>query len=286
MCAALLSLSISTGAAQDTNEGAATREDRRDLKVALQLYTVRDVGPFEERLALAAATGYRAVELPGDHGLDADTLAARLEAHGLAVTSAHVELEALRTSLEEVVAFHRRLGNDTVVVAWLPSSQRPSDPDGWRALGRELDALGARLRREGMQLGYHNHDFEMAAVGGRPVLDLLFEGADPENLSWQADVAWIDRGGRDPATMLRRHADRLLSIHAKDNAPPHQGEAEGGFADVGYGVLDWEEILPVAVEADVAWFIVEHDQPADAERTLRRSLGFLRDELAPLLGAP
>lgn len=83
------------------------------------------------------------------------------------------------------------------------------------------------------------------------------------NLMWQADGAWNERSGQDPAQLLSDHAGRVINIHAKDNYPEREGEKEGGFVTVGSGRLDWEAILPAAAETGVQYYIVEHDQPAD-----------------------
>lgn len=82
---------------------------------------------------------------------------------------------------------------------------------------RELNDVGAELREAGMQLAYHNHDFEMERVDGELIIGHILNTAEPENLMWQADVAWIDRGGQDPAGLLSDHAGRVISVHAKDN---------------------------------------------------------------------
>ena len=133
-----------------------------------------------------------------------------------------------------------------------------------------------------MQLAYHNHDFEMAELDGELIIDHLLSGADPEALLWQADVAWIDRGGQDPATLLREHSGRVVSIHAKDNYPAGEGEDEGGFATVGSGRLEWDAVLAAAAEAGVQYYIVEHDQPTDYQ-TIADSLEFLSANLPTAL---
>ena len=71
--------------------------------------------------------------------------------------------------------------------------------DGWRELGRELGQIAERLRRHGIELGYHNHHWEMAPKeGDKSALELLFEAAGASPLTWQADIAWLVRGGVEP----------------------------------------------------------------------------------------
>lgn len=264
--------------AQEASGGAA------ELPIAVQMYTLRDYGTTEEQFQFAADSGFSQVETVGTHDLSADEMNTLLDETGLAVVSSHVDLNTLRTDLEGVVAFNEAVGNSTIVMPYLGEDERPTDAAGWAELGAELGEIGAQLKASGLQLAYHNHDFEMAELDGELIIDHLLGGAaDPETLMWQADVAWIDRGGQDPAQLLSEHAGRVVSIHAKDNYPEGEGEDEGGFATVGTGVLEWGAVLPAAAEAGVQEYIVEHDSPVDYQ-TIADSFDFLSAELPAVLG--
>ncbi|CAN5892735.1 sugar phosphate isomerase/epimerase [soil metagenome] len=254
-----------------------------DLPIAVQMYTLRDYGSVEEQFQFAADSGFQNVETVGTHDLSAEEMNTLSDETGLSVISTHVDLNTLRTDLEGVIAFNEAIGNTNIVMPYLGEEDRPQDAAGWQELGAELDGIGAQLKQAGMQLAYHNHDFEMEEVEGELIIDHILNAADPENLMWQADVAWIDRGGQDPAQLLSDHAGRVISIHAKDNYPEGEGEDEGGFATVGSGRLDWDAILPAASEAGVQYYIVEHDQPADYG-TIADSHEFLSSTLPGVLG--
>lgn len=254
-----------------------------DLPVAVQMYTLRDYGTTEEQFQFAADSGFRYVETVGTHDLSADEMNALLEETGLQVVSTHVDLGTLRSDLQGVISFNEAVGNRNVVMPYLSEDDRPTSARGWAELGTELGEIGAQLQEAGMQLAYHNHDFEMEEVDGALVIDHLLNAADPANLMWQADVAWIDRGGQDPAELLSAHAGRVVSVHAKDNYPEGEGEDEGGFATVGGGRLDWGAVLPAAAEAGVQYYIVEHDSPTDYG-TIADSYRFLAAELPSVLG--
>ena len=79
-------------------------------------------------------------------------------------------------------------------------------PGGTERSRAEL-ALPIMLAGKGLGLAWHNHDFEMVALadGNRP-MDLLLEAAP--KLGWEADIAWIVRGGQDPVAWLGRHPAR------------------------------------------------------------------------------
>jgi sugar phosphate isomerase/epimerase len=247
------------------------------IPLAVQLYTLRNLKLDPDALlGEVAAAGYAGVELAGDLGLDADSLRSLLEKYNLKAVSAHVPLQMLENDLPEVVRFHKTIGNDTLVVPWIPESERSKAAEGWKALGKRLNRLGRRLHMANMRLLYHNHDFEMALIEGRPAIAWLLEAAAPEYVGFEPDVAWIAAGGQDVVSMLQQYSGRVLRVHAKDLG---DNEAERGLADVGSGRLDWDAILPAIEAARAEWIVVEHDLPADPLASIRRSYAFLSEKL-------
>jgi sugar phosphate isomerase/epimerase len=248
------------------------------LPVAVQLYTLRAL-PFDAQLAAVAEAGYRAVETVGTHGLAAADMRAALAERGLQVISSHLPLDVLEQQLEEMVAFAREVGNDTLVVPWLAQEARPRDAEGWTKLGARLGELGRDCRQHGVSLLYHNHDFEMARLGDKTALEHLLDAADPDHLGLELDLAWVVRGGEDPLPLLEKYAGRCPRVHVKDLSPPGENEAEDGWADVGHGTLDWPVLLPAAKAAGATWLIVEHDRPRDPAASIRRSRRYLQNAL-------
>jgi len=249
--------------------------------LAVQLYTLRTVpGSFESKLSVVAEAGYEAVETVGDHGLDAEELRAAVDRRGLRITSSHVPLARLRDDPSGSAAFARTVGAETLVVPHLPEAERPIDAAGWRRLGASLGELGAWYARHGVRLAYHNHDFELATVDGRLAIDVLLDAAPAEHLAFEPDLAWIARAGHDPLELLDRHAGRCPLVHVKDLAAAGTAQDEGGWAAVGQGVLAWDALLPAALAAGAEALVVEHDRPAEPERSVRDSFAFLSGHAA------
>ena len=244
--------------------------------LSIQLYTMRSLGDLDRILDAVAEAGYRQVETVGAHLDDAATTRAKLDARGLKVSSSHVSLAALREHPEAVVDACRTIGIDQLFMPAVPSDQRAMAADGWRALGQELGRMAERLRGQGIELGYHNHHWELEPKDGpRTALELIFEAAEGSPLTWQADVAWLVRGRVEPKAWLQRYRSRLTSAHVKDIAPAGQNRDEDGWADVGSGVLDWRDLWQACRGAGARWMVVEHDKPKDPARTARTSFAFL-----------
>ncbi|PZT10694.1 xylose isomerase [Stenotrophomonas maltophilia] len=246
--------------------------------IAVQMYTLRNAGSLDQQLKIVHDAGVRAVETVGTQNVRAAELKRLLDRYSIRAVSSHVQLAELRDNLDGVVAFNRSIGNTTLVVPYLDQKDRPRDAAGWTALGQELGRIARQVRVKGMQLAYHNHDFELADFDGQTGLELLFAAAGPD-LKTELDLAWVARAGLDPAVMLGKFRGHVFAVHAKDNAPKGQAEDEGGFAAVGQGVLDWNAILPAAATAGVQWYIVEHDQPRDPAKVIQTGADYLREHL-------
>ena len=249
------------------------------MKISVQVYSIREAGDFDVQLALARRCGFGWVETVATHGLAPQALAEKVAAHGLRVSSMHAGLALLESDLAGVVEACRATGCPLVVMPWLPMGERPATAEGWRAMGRRLAGLGDRVRAAGLQLAYHNHDWEFLAFDGRPALDWIFSAATPGQLRWEADLGWVCRAGADPWSWLDRHGERLVCVHAKDIAPPGTAVAEDGWATLGQGIVPWAALL-AHLKSRVDLVVFEHDHPVDFEATLRGSRAFLEQHLA------
>ncbi len=124
--------------------------------------------------------------------------------------------------------------------------------------------------------GWHNHDFEFKALADGSIPQQLIFDAAP-SISWEADIAWIIRGGADPFQWIDKYGARITSVHVKDIAPSGQNTNEDGWADVGYGTVDWKALAKVLKKGTPAsYLIMEHDNPSDDERFARRSIATVK----------
>jgi hypothetical protein len=121
---------------------------------------------------------------------------------------------------------------------------------------------------------------KLAAERDQTILDEGGEAAALEaapEIEWEADIAWIIRGGADPIDWIARHGDRITAVHVKDIAPDGEAADEDGWADVGHGTVDWPGLFKqLAVHSPVKLFIMEHDNPSDAKRFATRSIEWMR----------
>jgi sugar phosphate isomerase/epimerase len=244
---------------------------------ALQLYTVREQLAADRKGVLdqVAAFGYGAAE-PFDILSDPAGLAADLAAAGLAVCSVHAIPAGEQAG--PVAAAARTLGADTVIVPYLPP-ERFASHDGVRAVAAELNGMAARLAAEGLRLGYHNHDHELAPLpggaglpDGTPALEALAAELDPSVLL-ELDTYWAAVGGQDVPALLGRLGERVRYLHVKDGPVTR----DDPMTAVGAGRMPVAEILAAAPPG--AWRVVELDRCAtDMMTAVGDSLAWLASQ--------
>ena len=258
----------------NTNLTAAFPNKRKLSTIGMQLYMVRREleKDFEDTLTRVAALGYREVEFAGYFNHPPKEVKAQLVRHRLTSPAAHVELAALRGSLQGMIEAAHVIGHRYLLVAWSPPEVRKS-PDDYKRLADLFNRTGEQMKKAGIQFAYHNHDFEFAPMGGQLPYDLLLERTDPELVKLEMDLYWIVKGGGNPFKYFERYPGRYHLLHVKDmDATP-----EHYFTEVGRGLIDFKSIFAGAGKAGVKHYFVEQDEtPGSPFESLKMSMDYLK----------
>lgn len=229
-------------------------------------YDFADPAQLDEFLKMASGIGFAAVEAyPADPKLFQE-IGAR---HGVAHCGIHLSISR-ETSAEKAIRTLEVTGARDVCNSGL-LKWGDLTADDYRAAIDVLNRMGADFAREGIRFHYHNHAFEFLPIDGDLTgMDLLIEGLDSSVVDLCVDVAWVHRGGQDPATFLRYHQDKIGYLHLKDT---HADQ----WRELGRGDLDFDAIIPVIAEMPhVHWAVVEQDKtdgdPIESSRISREFL--------------
>jgi sugar phosphate isomerase/epimerase len=247
-----------------------------NVQYSFQLYSARNFLPWDPILAGLAKAGYQQVEGFGAVYANPAEFAGSLKKAGLTMPTGHFSLDALEKEFDKTVRTAKTLGMAALFCPYILPEQRPRDAAGWKAFAGRLAAIGAKLKETGLQFGWHNHDFEFRPMAdGTLPMQAILDGAP--GLSWEADIAWIVRGGADPSAWIEKHGKRILAVHVKDIAPAGHNKDEDGWADVGHGTVGWRGLMPLLRKRTAArWYVLEHDNPSDWRRFATRSIESLR----------
>jgi sugar phosphate isomerase/epimerase len=243
-------------------------------RIGLQLYTVRAEmeQDFEGTLRKVAAIGYKEVEFAGYFKRTPQQVTAVLAAAGLTAPSSHVLLASLRTDLDRTVEAALAIGHKYIVCAYLLPTERGS-LDSYKRLGDTFNQAGSRCKAAGLQLAYHNHDFEFSPMEGKLPYDVLLAATDPELVKFEMDLYWITKGRQKPLDYFLRYPGRFPLLHVKDmDNTPRQF-----FTEVGNGLIDFRPIFAKAQEAGVKHYFVEQDVcPGSPFDSIKTSFEYLR----------
>lgn len=235
-------------------------------KVGLQLYTLRDLmeKSVADTLKLVAGVGYREVEFAGYFAHSASDIRKLLDNHGLAAPSVHVPLEVLRSALPQVIKDAKVIGHQYIVLPWLSEEQRGDSVDTYKKLAVELNGFAKPIKDAGLQLAYHNHDFELLPVKGGVPYDVLLGETDQELVKMELDLFWTVKAGVDPLALFAAHPGRFPLVHVKDLAK------DGAMVDVGTGTIDFKAIFAKANQAGIRHQFIEHDNSNNRITTIRQ----------------
>ncbi len=238
--------------------------------ISYQLYGSRN-WPLPDTLAMLYATGFNEVEGYGALFAQAPSLTEDLATAGLRMPTLHYGLADLERDPGAAIDLAQAVGAEAVFAPFLDAEDRPTDRAGWEVFAERLVAAGKPMQKAGLIFGWHNHDFELVDLGdGVTPLDII-AGASPD-LKLELDLGWVVRAGLDPVHLIRTYSDQIHSAHIKDLAPQGDCVDEDGWADVGYGVMDWTAIHDALQDAGVSRYVIEHDNPNDHHRFASRSL--------------
>jgi sugar phosphate isomerase/epimerase len=218
-------------------------------------------GRFPEVFAEIAGAGFAGVEI-GWRRL-ANTPPARLRAmlseHGLVLAASHVGGNLADTAqargewemLDRVLDYLNETGTPRLMFSGLSGVTERGRLDAELAV---LQRAAERCRARGVQLLYHNHDWEFR--NDAMILTALLAAG---TIEFCPDVGWITKAGANVAEVLARMSGRVGAMHFKDFADMTPGI---NTVVLGTGVAALSEAA-AWVRANVRgefWVIAEQDR--------------------------
>ena len=233
------------------------------MTLSLQLYSMRECTNQLDLLGQLTAMGISSVEGYGGVYDDPTAYRAAMEANGITMPSGHMGLHEIEHDFDGTIAITKTLGMNRVYAPYLEERDRPTTAQGYEDLAHRLNAAAKKFAEHGISFGWHNHDFEFFALpDGSIPMDILLDKAP--DIKWEADLAWVVRGGCDPIDYIAKYGSRISAIHVKDIAPEGENVDQDGWSDLGAGTLDWTAFLSACrVQSDDLIYALEHDKPSD-----------------------
>lgn len=235
-------------------------------RCGVQLYTIR--GEMEKgveaALAKVASIGFKEVEFAGYFGRTPKQIADALKANGLTAPSVHIPVSVILKDPTATLDAMETIGHKYAIMPYLDAAERKT-LDQYKKVADQLNEAGALTRKRGIQMAYHNHDFEFETVGGEIPYDLLLARCDKNLVQFEMDLFWTNKAKRDPLAYFAKHPGRFPCVHVKDM------KADGSMTEVGSGTIPFAQYIAKAGQAGIKHYFVEHDNPKDAYASITAS---------------
>ncbi|MCO4294447.1 sugar phosphate isomerase/epimerase [Solitalea sp. MAHUQ-68] len=239
---------------------------REQAKIGLQLYSLRDylTKDLHGVLEKINASGYNEVETygytikEGFWGSSAKHLANTLTDMGLTSPSGHYNTDELfaRNNYDELkyaIEAAKTLNQQYLVIPYLQEGVRKTSYD-FKIIVERINKAAELCQASGLQLGYHNHDFEFINIEGTYLYKELLEGTT-NNVFFELDLYWAVRAGHDPITLFNEHPKRFKMVHIKDMDKVDRKLN----TEIGNGAIDFKPIIEAATTNGVKHFYVEQE---------------------------
>ena len=235
-------------------------------QIALQLFSINNISKekgLRETLRVTAELGYNSVEFAGYFGLTIDEIKEALKKYNLSVAGAHIGISEFENNYEDTVKGLKELG---AYSACVPHAKFDTAEE-WANFGKRLNAIGEKLRKDGILFGFHNHVIEFEELNGKKVIDIIFENCDPENVFFEFDTRHCAIAGVNPVSYAMKYSGRIPVLHARDT------NMEKDTA-TGSGVVDFKSVDREA--NGIKAFVVENGNIGSNLDELRDSAAFLK----------
>ena len=247
------------------------------VKIGAQLYTVREYMQTKRSLSATlkkiADMGYKYVQVSGTCKYSGRWMDKQLKKYGLICPLTHYDRNKIYNKTEATIKKHKRFGCDHIGIGYAPLDSRENFDEFYKS----AYPASKLIRDNGMQLMYHNHNFEFEnKIGDEYIMDVLCREFEPEELGVTLDVYWAKYAGRDPVEEIRKIGKRISCAHLKDLVECEDGTKRFGY--VGEGVLDFVKIMEALEEVGTEYAFVEQDDcyGEDPFLCLKKSYDYLK----------
>lgn len=281
---------------------ASFYEKKPRYGLGVQLFTLMAVIDNDTKgvLQQLAALGYKNIESAfsrqgGFYGRTAREFAAMLRDMGLSWRAHHVigapfklppgtkmptddqgnpiqlpPMRNLKENMQEIVDEVAEGGIEYLVCANIPTNT----PEEVAEAVEILTKTGEACKKAGLQLAYHNHDWEFKKVGDSAPYEVFLSQVPPNLMKMELDLAWTAKAGIDPVALFKEHPGRFPLWHVKDISADMLM-----LKPVGQGVLDFKRLFKHAKKAGLRYPFIEHDMPEDGMASLSASIAYLKEHI-------
>ncbi len=232
--------------------------------LGVEAYTFRKSFPIDVAKTLDTIRMMGFTEIEGGPGkLSPEEFKELCDERGISIPATGADFDELIKSPEAVAHRARLLGSKYVMCAWIPHKDAFTLEDAKKAT-EVFNSAGKVLKDSGITLCYHAHGYEFQPYKDGTLLDYLFKNTNPKYVSFEMDIFWMQFGGGDPVSLLKKYGNRWKLMHLKDMRKGTVKDLTGGTSTendvpLGTGEVDIPGILKEAKKIGIAHYFIEDE---------------------------
>ena len=233
--------------------------------LGVQAYTFRKSFPgnIPGTLDTIRMMGFSEME-GGVNGMNPTDFKKLCDSRGISIPSVGAGYEQLMKSPDSVVRTAKILGAGYVMCAWIPHDHGVLTFENARKAVEDFNRVGKFLKERGLIFCYHAHGYEFQPYQNGNLLDYIITNTNPDWVSFEMDIFWIQFGGGDPVTLLKKYGNRWKLMHLKDLKKGAEKDLTGlttpeNDVPLGTGELNIPAILKQASLIGIAHYFIEDE---------------------------
>jgi len=250
--------------------------------LGVQTYTFRrSIGTDPAKvLDTIKMMGFTEIEGGGSGRMTPEEFKKLCDERKISIPSTGANYDQLVRAPDSVVLRAKALGCKYVMCAWIPHDDGVLTFENAKKAAEDFNKAGKILKKNGLIFCYHAHGYEFQPYENGTLLDYIFKNTNPEYVSFEMDIFWIQFGGGNPAALLKKYGNRWKLVHLKDMRKGIKKDLTGQTStenDVAFGTgeLDIPSILKEAKKIGIKHYFIE-DESSNIIEQLPISIAYLK----------
>lgn len=254
------------------------------MDFGLNLYSIRNLiqseSDFMDTSLKLRDMGYSCMQYSGGP-YDPEVMRRVSRTSGLPIVVTHVPLDRILNDTDALMREHAYFGCKNIGLGKLPNDML-LNRELYKATVDKLELSAEKMAGEGFSFFYHNHQFDLYQIDGKPAIDYMIECAP--SIHFILDTYWLQYGGVSIMDYVEKMSGRIEFVHLKDYKVAARKDGDNiifkpTFAPVGDGTTNFKALVPKMLEAGTKYFLVEQDDAAkhpDPLVPIKRSIDYLK----------
>lgn len=224
-------------------------------------------GKVEHILSTVHAAGLEGLEpelcMLGDFAADPARLQSVLQKHGVTLGAlclvcdwqdANENADEAAQADAVIALLRNHFPESVLVLCQMPGRDRTNISERQKNALACINAVGKRAHAAGVVAAFHPNSPEGSIFRTADDYHVMLMGLDTTCVGFAPDAGHIAKGGMDPVAVIGAAISTVRHVHFKDM------DAEGNWAEMGHGIIDFRAIVEILNKAGYrGWIMIENE---------------------------